>query len=125
MKATTTTFRRDAIVSAIVVVKAGYIQHQCFDGLQLPGGHLAHFFNSFRSASSTFKIEATSFWATKKEGLSHTPKLENETNPLRYFQYSDDFSDGMNETEQKPDDQGESSDETAHDDIQGEDADCA
>lgn len=125
MKATTATFRRNAIVSAIVVVKAGYIQHQCFDGLQLPGGHLAHFFNSFRSASSTFKIEATSFWATKKEGLLHTPKLENETNPLRCFQYLDDFSDGVNDTEQKPDDQGKSSDETAHNDVQGEDANCA
>jgi len=30
----------------------------------------------------------------------------------------------VNDTEQKPDDQGKSSDETAHDDIECEDADC-
>lgn len=61
----------------------------------------------------------------KKRGLVSYSEMENETNPLRYFQYSDDFSDGVNDTEQKPDDQGKSSDETAHNDIQGEDADCA
>lgn len=61
----------------------------------------------------------------KKRGLVSYSEMENETNPLRFLQYSDDFSDGVNDTEQKPDEQGESSDETTHDDIQDEDADCA
>lgn len=74
MKAALPTLREDAVRSAIKVIKAGNILHESFDSVQLPGGHLAHFLNSFLSASSTFKIEATSFWATKKEGLSHTPK---------------------------------------------------
>ena len=124
MEAASAAFWCYTVVPAIVVIKAGDIQHECFDGLQLPGGHLSHFQNSFLSASSTFKTEATSFWATKKEGLSHAPKMENKTNPLRFLQYSDDFLYGMNYTEQKPDNQGESPDETADDDIQGKDTDC-
>jgi len=51
--------------------------------------------------------------------------LENETNPLSFFRYSDDFSDGMDDTEQQSSDQGESSDETANDDIECEDSYCA
>ena len=39
--------------------------------------------------------------------------------------YSDDFTDGVNDTEQQPDDQGESSDKTADDYVQCKDTDCA
>ena len=42
-------------------------------------------------------------------------QLGEETNPLRLRCSSDDFSDGMNDTEQQPDEEGESSDETAYD----------
>ena len=44
---------------------------------------------------------------------------------LLAFTYSDDFSDGVIDTEQQPDDQGESSDKTAEDDVECEDSDCA
>ena len=60
----------------------------------------------------------------KKRGLVSYSEMENETNPLRFLQYSDDFSDGVNDTEQKPDDQGKSSDETADDNVKCEYADC-
>ena len=60
----------------------------------------------------------------KKEGLSHTPKWRMKQTLLA-LTYSDDFSDGVNDTEQQPDDQGESSDKTADDYVQCEDADCA
>ena len=42
-------------------------------------------------------------------------QIGEETNPLRLRCSSDDFSDGMNDTEQQPDEEGESSDETAYD----------
>ena len=74
MEAALSALRKDAFASAVEVIKAVHILHESFDSVQLPGGHLAHFLNSFLSASSTFKIEVTSFWATKKEGLPHTPK---------------------------------------------------
>ena len=52
--------------------------------------------------------------------------MEKETNPLRLRLFnSKDFPDGMNDTEQQPDDQGESSDKTAENDIECEHADRA
>ena len=38
-----------------------------------------------------------------------------KAHPLRLRCSSDDFSDGMNDTEQQPDEEGKSSDETAYD----------
>jgi hypothetical protein len=64
-------------------------------------------------------------FGNKKRGSASYSKLENETNPLSFFRYSDDFSDGMDDTEQQSSDQGESSDETANDDIECEDSYCA
>ena len=52
--------------------------------------------------------------------------MEKETNPLRLRLFnSKDFPDGMYDTEQQPDDQGESSDKTAENDIECEHADRA
>lgn len=50
--------------------------------------------------------------------------MEYETNPLS-FSYLDDFTDGMHDPEQKPGEQSKSANQTADDDVQGENADCA
>lgn len=60
--------------------------------------------------------ELTSFRQQKKEGLPHAPKWSMKQT-LLVISCSDDFSDSMNNTEQKPDDQGKSSDKTADDNI--------
>ena len=44
---------------------------------------------------------------------------------LLAFSYSDDFTDGMHDTEQKPGDQSKPANQTADDDVQCEDSDCA
>ena len=48
--------------------------------------------------------------------------MENETNPLSFL---DDFLNCMNDTEQYPDDQGKSPNETSKDDVQGKYSNCA
>lgn len=35
--------RADTVASAVIVIVAGYLLHQCFKGLQLSGCHVAHF----------------------------------------------------------------------------------
>lgn len=51
----------------------------------------------------------------QKKRVCFLLQIGEETNPLRLRCSSDDFSDGMNDTEQQPDEEGESSDETAYD----------
>ena len=53
------------------------------------------------------------FWCMST--ISGAVQIGEETNPLRLRCSSDDFSDGMNDTEQQPDEEGKSSDETAYD----------
>lgn len=51
----------------------------------------------------------------QKKRVCFLLQIGEETNPLRLRCSSDDFSDGMNDTEQQPDEEGKSSDETAYD----------
>ena len=51
----------------------------------------------------------------KKRGLASYSELEKKQTLFDLRCSSDDFSDGMNDTEQQPDEEGESSDETAYD----------
>ena len=64
----------------------------------------------FRRIASKY----SGFWATKKR-VRFLLQIGEETNLLRLRCGSDDFTDGMNDTEQQPDEEGESSDETAYD----------
>jgi len=75
MEAARPAFRADTVTSAVIVVMAGHLFHEGFKGLQLTGCHVAHFLSLLSSPYSRHLQEAdySSFWATKKEGLLHTP----------------------------------------------------
>ena len=59
------------------------------------------------------KADISAFGQQKKRGCFYSA-MEKETTPLS-FTYSKDFSDGMYDTEQQPDEEGKSSDKTAYD----------
>ena len=60
-------------------------------------------------------LETCAARRTQKKRVCFLLQIGEETNPLRLRCSSDDFSDGMNDTEQQPDEEGKSSDKTAYD----------
>ena len=114
MEAASPAFRKYSIVAAVIVIKAGGFHHQRFHRLQFTGSHVTHNSNLL-SLPHCRDLQGRYFsvWATKKRGCFYSV-MEKETTPLS-FTYSNDFSDGMYDTEQQPDEEGKSSDKTAYD----------
>ena len=98
MKAAASALRENAIHTAVIMLKAGCGLHQQFQCLQITGcpANIAAF-------------------GQQKKRVCFLLQIGEETNPLRLRCSSDDFSDGMNDTEQQPDEEGKSSDKTAYD----------
>ena len=72
--------------------------------------------NAYKILEDTLNLRDSRVYDTiEEDGKEKRVLNQNETNPLRLRCSSDDFSDGMNDTEQQPDEEGESSDETAYD----------
>jgi len=83
METTLPALRKDAFMSAVVVVKTGNILHQCFDRVQLSGGHLAHFKTPFFPQAAPSRAKSPAFGQQKRGFVSYSV-MENETNPLRF-----------------------------------------
>lgn len=123
MEPTGAALRADTITSAVIVFKAGFLCHECFKSLQLSGCHVAHLLVSFlRRIAVSANGRSIQLLGNKKRGFASYSKMENETNPLSFL---DDFLNCMNDTEQYPDDQGKSPNETSKDDVQGKYSNCA
>lgn len=112
MKAAASALRENAIRAAVKMLKAGCGLHQQFQCLQITGCHAFHALKLLSFAASPANTPA---FGQQKKRVCFLLQIGEETNPLRLRCSSDDFSDGMNDTEQQPDEEGESSDETAYD----------
>ena len=112
MKAAASALRENAIRADDGHCPAMRGLHQQFQCLQITGCHAFHAKKLLSFAASPANTPA---FGQQKKRVGFLLQIGEETNPLRLRCSSDDFSDGMNDTEQQPDEEGESSDETAYD----------
>lgn len=112
MKAAASALRENAIRAAVKMLKAGCGLHQ---QIRVLADHRLSCVSCLKLLSVAASPANIPAFGQQKKRVCFLLQIGEETNPLRLRCSSDDFSDGMNDTEQQPDEEGKSSDKTAYD----------
>ena len=87
METTGPALRADPIASAVIVIEARNLCHQCFKGSQSSGCHIAHVLISFLRHFAVSAWQNLPALGNKKRGFASCSKVEYETNPLSHFMF--------------------------------------
>lgn len=111
MKAAASALRENAIRAAVKMLKAGWSA----SAIRVLADHRLSCVSCLKLLSVAASPANIPAFGQQKKRVCFLLQIGEETNPLRLRCSSDDFSDGMNDTEQQPDEEGKSSDKTAYD----------